>query len=616
MQELTSTPIPQIEYAWQVDGPHATPGNLFNPSLFLSDPYAKSLSTSHEWGQCLIQDSQGFSPRGRLVLEHPFDWQKDEPPNIPPQELILYEMHVRAFTQSPTSKVKYPGTFLGIIEKIPHLKALGINAVELLPIFEFNECENHRKNPKTKERLVNFWGYSTINFFTPMQRYATSSEWGAAISEFKTLVRELHKNGIEVILDVVYNHTAEGGADGPCFSFRGIDNKTYYILSPDGKYLDFTGTANTFNANHPIVIELIIDSLRYWVTEMHVDGFRFDLASALTRDEKGVPLLQPPLIEAISFDPVLANVKLIAEAWDAAGLYQVGNFPSDERWAEWNGKYRDITRRFLKGTDGLAGEFAKAVSGSQDLYGKDRSPYHSINFVTAHDGFSLRDLVSYNTKHNEQNGEDNRDGLNENDSWNCGVEGPTANRKIIALRARQMRNFHAALMLSLGTPMLLMGDEYGHTRRGNNNVWCQDNALNYFLWDELEQAAPFFRFYQLVIQLRKTHWILQRVDFLDTSQVDWHGLEPLQPNWGSKFLAWTLKDSINEEHLYIAFNAQSTKARVHLPTPPPHKKWYRILDTSLPSPDDFLEHPTESAPLKFTYDMSDHSVLVAKSIKV
>ena len=605
-----------LEYGWKIDGPKDKPGYLFNPDVIISDPYARALSTSYEWDNCPLRQQEKFQPRGRAVLEHPFDWQGDHPPNIPPEQLILYEMHVRAYTQSPSGRVYHPGTYLGLVDKIPHLKTLGVNAVELLPIFEFNECEYDKTNLKTGKRLLNVWGYSTINFFAPMQRYSYSSEWNAAITEFKTLVRELHKNGIEVILDVVYNHTAEGDTNGPLYSFRGIDNTVYYMVNQKGHYLDFTGTGNTFNCNHPVVTRLILDSLRYWATEMHVDGFRFDLASALTRDEDGTPLAVPPVIQAITYDPVLAHVKLIAEAWDAGGLYQVGNFPGEGRWAEWNGKFRDVVRKFIKGTDGLAGEFARALAGSDDLYGKDRAPYHSINFITAHDGFSLRDLVTYQEKHNETNAEENRDGMNNNDSWNCGHEGPTHNWKILTLRERQMRNFHTVLLLSIGVPMLLMGDEYGHTRNGNNNAWCQDNDLNWFLWDELEKNREFFRFYQQLIAFRKNHPILQREEFLTSEDIDWHGLEPMKANWGaeSRFVACTIKDHVKNEHLYIAFNASFSQAHIKLPDPPHYKKWYRIIDTSLPPPQDFIAMPKGHPSLKSTYNMVDYSAFVAKAL--
>lgn len=612
---LKDLPGDQIEYGYKVTGPSEDPRNLFDPEKLLSDPYAKGLNTSHEWGFKEYADPSS-TPRGKVILEHPFDWEKVTPPRLPMKDLIIYEMHVRSFTHHPSSRTKFPGTFLGIVEKIPYLQNLGINAIELMPIFEFDECNNSHINPKTKQKLKNMWGYSTINFFAPMNRFSSSSEWTAAMDDFRTLVRELHKNKIEVYLDVVYNHTAEGNKSGPWFSFRGIDNQIYYMVNPEGEYLDYSGTGNTLNANHPVVAKFIVDSLRFWVTEMHVDGFRFDLASCLTRDEKGTPLEQPLVIQMINGDPVLADIKMIAEAWDAGGLYQVGSFPHGGRWAEWNGKFRDVVRRFIKGTEGQVGEFAQAMAGSQDLYGAGRNPYHSINFVTCHDGFSLRDLVSYQDKHNEANGEESRDGANQNDSWNCGHEGPTNTRKINFLRERQMRNLHSALLLAIGTPMLLMGDEYEHTRYGNNNVYGQDNELNWFLWDELRKNANFTRFYRMMIQFRKKNPLLNRSEFLKESDVEWHGHAPQQPNWGpeSRFLAYTLHDPIKSEPLYIAFNAYFQPAHVQLPSPPPGKKWYRIVDTSLAPPQEFSENPHANPPLSYTYNMMEYSTLVAQAL--
>ncbi len=558
--------------------------------ILLSDPYAKALNARHQWGE----REDPYRPKGELTGDEPFDWEGDKPLYLPMEELIIYEMHVRGFTQDKSSHVAHPGTYLGLIEKIPYLKKLGINAVELMPIHEFDECE-YDKPP-----LLNVWGYSTVNFFAPMIRFASVS----AVREFKLLVKELHKQGIEVILDVVFNHTAEAGQKGPILSFKGIDRSVYYLLDEKGDYLNFSGTGNTFNCNHPVVSRLILDALRYWVTEMHVDGFRFDLVSIFTRDEKGVPMDYPPLLLAMEHDPVLSKTKLIAEAWDAGGLYDVGAFPKWGKWYEWNGKFRDVVRRFLKGSDDQAGAFATALCGSQDLYGQYGAKTHSINFIVAHDGFTLRDLVSYNQKHNEANGENNQDGADDNASWNCGVEGETDNHAVEALRQRQMRNFHTALMISIGTPMILMGDEYGHTRLGNNNAWCQDNALNWFLWD---RHPDFFRFYTLAIAFRKRHDFLQSHAFLSNEEIDWHGHKPFQPDWSnaSRFVAYTLKNK-----LYIAFNAHFETAHLELPPPPAHQKWHRVIDTGLPPPHDFLEHPKDTHPLKFAYSMLPYSALV------
>lgn len=583
----------EIEYTYQVNSQGAEAQDVI-------DPYSQGLSSPSQWGST----RDNYHPRAKITHPLPFDWQGIEAPGIPLQDLIIYEMHVRAFSIHPSSQVQSPGTFGGLTEKIPHLKELGINAIELMPIFEFNECENKRINPISHQLLYNVWGYSTVNFFSLMNRYGTPHE-------LKTLVRELHRNHIEIYLDVVYNHTAELGAKGPLLSFKGIDPRTYYMLSPEGKYLDFSGTGNTFNVNHPVVAQLVVDSLRYFVQEFHIDGFRFDLASCLTRGPDGTPSNHPFVIQMITEDPLLKNVKLIAEAWDAAGIYQVGHFPGGSRWLEWNGKYRDVTRRFLKGGSGLSGGFAQALSGSQDLYGNGRSPCHSINFITCHDGFSLKDLVSYNSKNNIQNGEQNRDGNAQNDSWNCGHEGPTDNPQILSLRERQMRNFHLALMVSVGSPMLLMGDEYGHTRQGNNNTYCQDNELNWFLWDALTQHPSWARFYKCMIQLRRFHPLLRRTTFLQEADVQWHGLKPLLPCWKSQynFIAYTLRCPNNVRSLYIAFNATQDSLELEFPAPSPGENWYRIVDTALPSPHDFEDIPV--GPLDTTYRLAPYSSFIA-----
>ncbi len=572
----------KYHYGYRVDGPYdPLKGHYFDNRMIVLDPYAKQVASSSKWGSSLRKDPSHIHC-GVIDPYVPFDWEGDRHPNLPVNELIIYEMHVRGFTQDATSGVENKGQFLGIVEKIPYLKSLGVNAIELLPIHEFNERANLFSNPVTGEPLYNFWGYSTINFFSPMNRYGE-------INEFKTLVKELHANGIEVILDVVYNHTAEGDADGPIISFKGIENSVYYMLAPNGEYYNFSGCGNTFNCNNPVVRGLIRDSLRYWVTEMHVDGFRFDLASILVRSHDGIPLANPPLVEAITLDPILANTKLIAEAWDAAGLYQVGSFPGMGKWGEWNGKYRDAVRRFIKGTDGTVGEFATRISGSEDLYGKGKLPSQSVNFITAHDGFTLADLVSYNEKHNHDNGEGNRDGANDNYSWNCGVEGTTNNPEILALRERQIKNYHLALMVSQGVPMILMGDEYGHTKNGNNNTWGHDSRLNWFQWDTLEKNAAFFRFYQKVIAFRKSHPVLTRYRFLESNEVVWHGIEPGKPIWDEKnrFIACSLPDPLNAYSLYIAFNAFYHEVTVHLPwcdTP-----WHQYIYTANPSPDDIVD---------------------------
>jgi len=554
-----------IDYAYQVN----------NNPLLLLDPYARAVNTSKDWIKPMRCP---YTPLGVVSTRQVFDWGDVKKPATPMQDLVIYEMHVRGFTIDPTSHVQNRGKFLGIIEKIPYLLELGVNAIELLPINEFNEGEYDGVNPLNNRRLCNYWGYSPVNFFASMNRYVVHDP----LQDFKTMVKELHRAGIEIILDVVFNHTAEGNEIGPTLTFRGLANDVYYMMTPNGHYHNFTGCGNTLNVNHPTVREMIIKCLRYWVTDMHVDGFRFDLASIFTRDTDGTPLDKAPLSDALSRDPILSETKLIAEPWDAVGLYHVGRFyPQEDRWSEWNGRYRDMVRRFIKGTPGYKGKFATRICGSQDIY-PTSTPLSTINFVTAHDGFSLADLVSYNKKHNEANGEDNRDGSNENDSWNCGVEGPTHDPKILKLRQNQMRNFHLALMISIGTPMLVMGDEYAHTKNGNNNTWCQDNELNWFQWNKLKENAGFYRFYKMINHLRKNHALLRRDTFLSEHDIKWH-----HPNWYNEdqLVAYTLVDNENGEDLFIAFNAKDTEEQIILPG----KRWRKIVDTAEESPKDIVE---------------------------
>ncbi|CUI16398.1 Glycogen debranching enzyme [Candidatus Protochlamydia naegleriophila] len=575
---------PFTVYAYRV-----TPIGSADAHLLL-DPYAKAVVSHTSWGG-RPGVKEIYRPLGKMTLtSSPFDWEGVKHPRLPFKDLILYEMHVRGFTRDESSAVQHPGTFLGIIEKIPYLKELGVNALELMPVYEFNETEVMQQNPKTKQKLVNYFGYSTVNFFSPMNRYASEMNQDKAILEFKTMVKELHRNGIEVILDVVYNHTFEGNEMGPTLTFRGFDRSAYYMMEGDN-YLNFSGCGNTINSNHPTVIEFIIASLRYWVTEMHVDGFRFDLASIMSRAENGAPLNNAPLIEAISRDPILSETKLIAEAWDAGGLYQVGGFYHTSRWAEWNGRYRDVVRRFIKGTSDHKTAFATALSGSQDMYGWRGTPCCSINFITAHDGFSLADLVTYNEKHNLENGEENRDGFDHNDSWNCGIEGHSSNKKIVYLRERQIRNFFLALMVSQGIPMILMGDEYAHTRNGNNNTWCQDNELNWFLWNNLENRPGFSRFFRSLIAFRKGYSLLGRDTFLDDSSVSWHGTTPLHPEWenDNRFVAFSLNIPDQGPDLYVAFNASHTPLMVTIPQPAEGKHWVCVVNTHNPPPEDYYE---------------------------
>ncbi|OMP01291.1 hypothetical protein COLO4_12004 [Corchorus olitorius] len=663
---IEDLPRSNVLYGYCMDGPKDwDKGHRFDRSNVLIDPYAKLVEGRRHFGDPKHKLSKFL---GTYDFDNlPFDWGNDYTlPNIPEKDLVIYEMNVRAFTADESSCLDptVRGTYAGLIEKIPYLLELGINAVELLPVFEFDEFELQRR-PNPRDHMVNTWGYSTINFFAPMSRYASGS--GGAVNasrEFKEMVKALHGAGIEVILDVVYNHTNEADDEHPyTTSFRGIDNKVYYMLDLNnkGRLLNFSGCGNTLNCNHPVVMELILDSLRHWygykshgvfvidrhvpffivtkcrVTEYHVDGFRFDLASVLCRGTDGSPLNAPPLIMAIAKDSILSRCKIIAEPWDCGGLYLVGSFPNWDRWAEWNGKYRDDLRRFIKGDPGMKGAFATRVAGSADLYKiNNRKPYHSVNFVIAHDGFTLRDLVSYNFKHNEANGEGGNDGCNDNFSWNCGFEGETDNADINALRSRQMKNFHLALMISQGTPMMLMGDEYGHTRYGNNNSYGHDTALNNFQWQQLDARKDnHFRFFSEVIKFRLTHPVFRHDNFLSKGDVTWH-----EDNWDnpeSKFLAFTLHDQSGGD-IYLAFNALDYFVKVSIPPPPPKRHWCRVIsvihkcnfkwlllishipystlisvDTNLPSPKDFV--PEGVPGIESTYNLAPYSsiLLEAKS---
>lgn len=491
--------VEEFEYAYRLDGPwDPGKGLLFNREHVLLDPYARAVTGQSVWGRKVSE--QGYRAR---VVRNNFYWGTESQPKIPMEELIIYEMHVRGFTKM-AGDVEAQGTFRGIEEKIPYLKDLGINAIELMPIFEFDELSGRRE--VDGRELVNYWGYNTVGFFAPNTSYASAVEYNREGMEFKQLVKSLHENGIEVILDVVFNHTAEGNEDGPFISFKGFDNNIYYLLTPDGYYYNFSGCGNTMNCNHPVVQQLILDCLRYWVTTYRVDGFRFDLASILGRNEDGSPMQNPPLLRAIAQDPILGDTKLIAEAWDAGGLYQVGNFPAFRRWSEWNGRYRDDVREFLKGGLWAASAAAQRIIGSPDIYdtsirGKDAS----VNFLTCHDGFTLYDLYSYNEKHNEANGWGNTDGASDNRSWNCGAEGETKDPQVNALRRRMIKNACAVLLTSRGTPMFLAGDEFGNTQFGNNNAYCQDNEISWLDWGNLEKYQDIHDFFRYLIRFRKMH---------------------------------------------------------------------------------------------------------------
>ncbi len=597
-----------IEYGYRFGGPHKPhAGHHFDPNHVLLDPYARAISGRDVWG-ATADPHNGYQHRARLVYDD-FDWQTDRPLEKNVEDLVIYEMHVRGFTRHPSSGVKYPGTFAGIRPKIPYLKQLGINCVELMPIQEFDELENRHTNPLTGERLVDYWGYNPIGFFAPKAGYAATGRFGMEVDELKALVKELHKHDMEVILDVVFNHTAEGGEDGRTISFRGIDNKTYYMLRPDGGYYNFSGCGNTMNCNNPVVRNMVLDCLRYWVAEYHIDGFRFDLASIMGRDARGQPLANPPLLEAMAYDPILGRTKLIAEAWDAGGLYQVGSFPSYGRWTEWNGQYRDTLRCFLKGDLGQVRDIALRIQGSPDLY-PERGPAASVNFITCHDGFSLADLFAYNDKHNLANGENNQDGHNANYSWNCGAEGPTTDVEILALRQRMMKNAIAILMVSQGVPLLLMGDEVAHTRQGNNNTYCHDNELNWFDWTQVEQQAEMLRFCRHMIAFRHAHPVLRKQhhlrheDYVESGYPDisWHGTDAWAPDWSyhCRTLAFMLcgqhtrQGTAPDDYVYVAMNMHWEAHTFELPRLPARRRWHSFVNTSLSIPHDIGEPGQET----------------------
>jgi isoamylase len=599
-----------IEYGYRMEGPfNPSEGHWFDPEKILMDPYAKVIGGRDVWGR-MPDWNDVYQHRARIAFDD-FDWEDDKPLEIPPEDLVVYEMHVRGFTRHSSSGVKHPGTFAAIREKIPYLKQLGVNAIELMPICEFDEFEHSRFDPESEKWVkMNYWGYSTVGFFAPKAGYAATGKLGMQVDELKTLIKDLHKNGIEVILDVVFNHTAEGNEYGPYISFRGIDNKTYYMLTLDGYYFNFSGTGNTINCNNPIVRNLVLDCLRYWVSEFHIDGFRFDLASILGRDPWGAPLANPPLLESLAFDPILAKCKLIAEAWDAGGLYQVGSFPAFGRWAEWNGKYRDCIRQFLKGDFGKVGEMAQRIQGSPDLYAwAGRGPATSINFITAHDGFTLADLVSFNEKHNEANGENNNDGTNDNDSWNYGKEGWTNDPAINALRQRQMKNAIAMLMVSQGVPMLLMGDEVGRTQHGNNNTYCHDNELNWLDWNLLETNIDLFNFCKNCIAFRHAHPALrnkfhfQNQDYIGSGYADisWHGTQAWNADWSesSRILAFMFCGKhakaglIDDNYIYVAMNMHCASQLVEIPSLPFDMKWRIFANTGAPIGQEIYQPGTE-----------------------
>ena len=576
--------IEEFEYAYRLDGPYDEKKGLrFDRTKILLDPYARAVTGQSHWGH---KNNPQHGYRARVVHSN-FDWGQQRHTSIPMEDLIIYELHVRGYTKDASSGVKHPGTFDGMKEKIPYLKGLGVNAVELMPVFEFDEMRDARLIDENL--LLDFWGYNPVSFFAPNTSYSSSKEYNREGMELKSLIKELHDQNMEVILDVVFNHTAEGNEFGPSFSFKGFDNQIYYMLTPDGHYYNFSGCGNTLNCNHPVVQNMILDCLRYWVIEYRVDGFRFDLASILGRNEDGTPLHQPPLLRSLAFDSILGNVKLIAEAWDAGGLYQVGSFPSWKRWAEWNGRYRDDMRRFLKGDDFLSQAAARRITGSPDLYDPVfRGRNASVNFLTCHDGFTLYDLYSYNEKHNEANGWGNTDGADDNNSWNCGVEGDTTDPSVLALRRKMMMNACAVLMCSRGTPMFLAGDEFADTRYGNNNPYCQDNLISWLDWSLLEKNRALYEFFRYMIHFRKAHACIRKdlePSYLGFPSMSLHGLTPWKPDLPeSSHTACVLfsgyDDTLHKEDLvFLAVNTHWCSAALTLPQLPDGYTWKIAVNT-------------------------------------
>ena len=577
--------IEEFEYSFLLDGPKDFKrGLLFDPKKPLLDPYAKAVTGQSVWG---VQQQKDGLYRARVVRNN-FDWGDFGQPLLPMSDLIIYELHVRGFTKHPSSNVSHPGTFAGLMEKIPYLKELGINAVELMPIFEFDETLGKREIDGNL--LLDYWGYNPVNFFAPNTSYTSANEYNREGQELKTLIRSLNENGIEVFLDVVFNHTAEGNENGPFISFKGFDNNIYYMLTPEGHYYNFSGCGNTLNCNHPIVQQMIVDCLHYWVTDYRIDGFRFDLASILGRNEDGSPMKNPPLLERLALDPILGNAKLIAEAWDAGGLYQVGSFPAWKRWAEWNGKYRDELRSYLKGEYWRAPEAVKRIIGSPDLYqGAYIGSNSSVNFLTCHDGFTLYDLYSYNEKHNEPNGWNNTDGSNDNRSWNCGIEGETEEKEVLILRFRLMRNACMVLMCSRGIPMFFAGDEFCNTQYGNNNAYCQDNPISWLDWSLLEKNKDFFEFFKQMIRFRKEHTIIRKdlsASVCGFSSINIYTSNPPdnqlthETKWIGILYAGHDEDKDREDLVYLALNVYWEDQQFSLPNLSSSLQWFLYADTS------------------------------------
>lgn len=577
----------EFEYAFSFDGPYEpAKGLLFNEENVLLDPYSRAVTGQRKWGE-KPEGGKDFEYRARVVKSN-FDWGNIKQLEQPFEDLVIYETHVRGYTKDKSSGVSAPGTFAGLKDKIPYLKDLGINAVELMPIFEFDEMESARVVDGVQ--LYNYWGYNTVSFFAPNTSYAFNEEHNHEGDELKSLIKALKENGIEVILDVVFNHTAEGNEMGPCFSFKGIDNNVYYMLTPDAHYYNFSGCGNVMNCNHPVVRNFIIDCLRHWAIEYRVDGFRFDLASILGRDQNGAPMANPPILESLAFDPVLGKMKLIAEAWDAGGLYQVGSFPSWNRWAEWNGRYRDDMRSFLKGDDGMAGNAITRITGSRDLYSPDsRGHKASVNFLTCHDGFTLYDLYSYNEKHNEKNGWNNTDGDNNGHSWNCGAEGETDDPNVNGLRRRLIKNAFAALLCSRGPAMFFAGDEFCNTQFGNNNAYCQDNIISWLDWSRLEEFKEIHDFVRHMIQFRKEHPILRKMTKPSSCQfpeISVHNGTPFNASTDYKtkligiMYAGRNEEDTEDDIVFYCMNAYWEPLVMQLPVLPNGKHWHVDTNTN------------------------------------
>ena len=629
---VRSIPAGQL-YGYRIEGPYQPEqGHRFNPHKLLLDPFARAIAGVKDWDFLAARgydsasgltdlsistvDDAGTTPKS-IFTHDDFDWEMDSPPKHPASDMVIYETHVRGFTIHPSSGVAHPGTFRSLTEKIPYLKDLGVTAIELMPVIEFNANELRRLNPITAEKLKNYWGYNPVAFFAPKQSYGIGGAAGQQTLEFREMVKAFHRAGIEVILDIVLNHTAEGNETGPTICLRGIENSIFYMLQENGRryYKDFTGVGNTLNANHPIVREFVMSVLRYWVMHMHVDGFRFDLASVLGRDEHGNILRNAPLLDVIAEDPILRDVKLIAEAWDAGGAYQVGSF-STRRWGEWNGRFRDDVRSFWIGDAGMMGLIASRICGSSDLYeGSGKGPGSSLNFVTSHDGFTLNDLVSYKQKHNDENGEYSRDGSDANYSDNCGVEGPSDNPAVEGMRNRLIKTFLLTLFISRGIPMLLGGDEFRRTQRGNNNAYCQDNEVSWFDWSLVEKHKEIHRFTRGMIAFRRAHSALRKEVFYTEADIKWFAPNGATPDWMDQrqksFACLILGQS--EPDLFLMFNADSRSVDFSIPALPESQIWRMAVDTARAAPDDLYEagnEPSMQGQISFQVEPRSSAILL------